>query len=93
MKLFNKTRERLADYGRIFLLGGPLGLAYVARQAWIARRMKTLRTCMDRERDLHRAHMVQLNDEMNQLISTQQGTNIAAAQFRAYCDKQARSNT
>ncbi len=91
MKLFKQTRERLADYGRIFLLGGPLGLAYVAKQAWISRRMKAVRTYMDRERELHRAHMAQLNAQMNQLISDQQGTNIAAAQFRAYCDKQAGS--
>lgn len=91
MKLFNQTRERLAACVRIFLLGGPLGLFYVAKQARIAQRLKTLRVYMDRETDLHRQNMVQLNHEMNQLISDQQGTNIAAAQFCAYCTKQAGS--
>lgn len=90
MKLFNSIRARLADIGQIFLLGGPLGLFYVARQARIARRLKTLRVYMDREKDLHRQHMAQLNHEMNEAISDQQGTNIAAAQFRTYCEKQAR---
>lgn len=89
MSLFDQTRERFLSVSRIFLLGGPLGLFYVGKQAWIARQMKRVRLYMDRERDLHRQHMAQLNQEMNDLISAQQGINIAAAQFQRYCEKQA----
>ncbi len=89
MSQFEKAREQFLMVSRVFLLGGPLGLFYVGKQAWIARQMKRVRLYMDRERDLHRQHMAQLNQELNDLISDQQGTNIAASQFRRYCEKQA----
>lgn len=89
MSLFDQTREQFLAVSRVFLLGGPLGLFYVGKQAWIARRLKRIRLYMDRERARHRQHMALLNQELNDLISDQQGTNIAASQFRMYCEKKA----
>lgn len=74
--------------GRTFMHYGPLGLFYAARQSWLAHRTRRLQICIDREKELHRAMVRNLNVEMNMLIGQQQALRVAAAHFFRYCEKQ-----
>lgn len=89
MSIFKHTRLVLAQYGRIFLLGGPVGVHYALKLQWLDWRQRQTMAMIDGEKDQHRHHLAQLNAQMNRLVSAQQGTRIAAAQFRLYCDKMA----
>ena len=96
MKLFNslraliaRTRVAVAHLTRPLLLGGPVGLFYTVKLWWLRRRTAYISVCIHREHELHRAHIAALNHELNELISAQQGTNIAAAQFWQWCAKKA----
>lgn len=61
--------------------GGPLGLAHVLREAWIAHRLHRISTLMERERALHRLHMSQLRAERDRLALHQVSTTQRAAAF------------
>lgn len=82
----------MRQYFRIFMFGGPVGLAYALKLARIKRRMRRVSAWIEREKETHREHLAALNAEMNRLVSEQQGTNIAAAQFQRYCEKMAGGN-
>lgn len=84
MHLF-KAAHRI---GRTFMHYGPLGLFYTARQAWLAHRTRRLQLFIDREKELHRAMVSNLNVEMNMLIGQQQALRVAAAHFFRHCEKQ-----
>lgn len=79
----------MRQYFQIFMLGGPVGLAYAIRLAWVERQLQQSQAWMDREKANHAAAVRGLRERTNQLVSRQQGLNIAASQFRAYCDKAA----
>lgn len=81
--------ERVRQIFQMFLLGGPVGIFYIARLAFLRWRMDRVSLYLDRERELHRHHVSALNHELNGLISTQQATNIAAGQFWRWCEKKA----
>lgn len=83
------VRHVLGKYARIFMFTGPVGLGYALKLAWIDRRMKHNRVCIEREQLMHRANLAALNHELNELVSAQQGTHIAAAQHWSWCHKQA----
>lgn len=84
MSLFKAARR----IGRTFMHYGPLGLYYTARHAWLARRTSRLQICIDREKELHRAMVRNLNVEMNMLIGQQQALRVAASHFFRHCEKQ-----
>lgn len=72
-----------------FLIGGPVGLWIVLRQAWLARQLRRTTERMDIERDVHRWHLASLRARQNELIGQQQALNITAIQFWHYCDRKA----
>jgi hypothetical protein len=84
MTLFNSLRYWL----RITLAGGPVGLAYVLRLAWLRRRIAYATTCLAREKEVHREQVAALNEEINQLIGRQYNANICAGQFWDWCQRQ-----
>ena len=64
---------------KALLLGGPLGLAHALREAYIARRIRRVAVCMDRERELHRMHMAQMRKELDALAQRQNSAAQRAA--------------
>ncbi len=84
MTLFNSLRQCL----RITLAGGPVGLAYAMRLAYLRRRITYATTCLQREKEVHRAHTAALNHEINELIGKEQSANICAGQFWDWCQRQ-----
>lgn len=66
---------------KTIVVGGPLGLAHALREAWIARRIRSTATLMDRERALHREHMAQLRAELDALCSRQISSTARATSF------------
>lgn len=61
--------------------GGPVGFAHALREAWIAHRLRRVRTLMDRERSLHRLHIAQLRAELDRLALRQVGITHRAASY------------
>jgi hypothetical protein len=72
---------------RTFLHYGPLGASYMVRDMLIARRLRSLAMCIDREKELHREMVRNLNTETNMLIGRQQALRVAASHFRRACDR------
>lgn len=64
-----------------YRLGGPVGLIYALRLAWLRHRLSQVARFRDRERDLHRQVMHQLDVELKALVDAQQRTHTAAADF------------
>lgn len=62
-------------------IGGPVGLAHVVREAWVARRIRRIAIYMDRERALHREHMDQLRAELDALQAQQISSTARATSF------------
>ncbi|MBX3588829.1 MAG: hypothetical protein KF796_19530 [Ramlibacter sp.] len=96
MKLFNSVRAAASrargGTHRLFqvvLLGGPVGVIYAAKLWWLRRRAAQISLYIHREHELHRASLASLNRELNAVIGAQQSTNVAAAQFWRWCDRQA----
>lgn len=96
MMLFNSARAHatrlggaVAQLAQPFLLGGPVGVFYAVKLAWLRARAARISLYIHREQELHRANLKALNHELNEVISAEQGANIAAAQFWRWCDKKA----
>lgn len=53
-------------YFRIFMLGGPTAVAYAIKLSWIQRRMARIQLLLDREHELHQAHLAELNEAREQ---------------------------
>jgi len=83
------AQARVQSALQAFLLGGPVGLYIVIRQARLERRIRDLSTQMDMERDLHRRHIAGMRHLQNDLIGRQQALNITAIQFWNFCDRKA----
>ncbi len=83
------TRTALRQARDVFMIGGPVGLWIVLRQAWLARQLRRTTQRMDIERDVHRWHLASLRARQNELIGQQQSLNITAIQFWNYCDRKA----
>ncbi|UCV00723.1 hypothetical protein [Acidovorax radicis] len=66
---------------KTIVIGGPVGLAHALREAWVARRVRSISTYMDRERDLHREHMAQLRAELDAMQAKQVSSTARAASF------------
>ena len=62
-------------------LGGPVAVAHVLRQAHLARRMKRVCLYIEREKELHRAHLKQLNHELLTLSIEQHNAEVQAARY------------
>jgi hypothetical protein len=75
----------LAGLGRTFMLGGPVGVWYTLKLAYLKWRLARVSIYIHREKELHREHERALSHELNELIGQQQSTNIAAAQFWNWC--------
>lgn len=75
--------------GNLYLVGGPVGLLYALKLAYIKRRQAQVVLYISREKELNRAHLAALNHELTQLVTEQQRTSVAAAQFWNWCEKKA----
>jgi hypothetical protein len=73
VKLFNTIRTAAQ--------GGPVGLVYALRLARNQRRIKDVGVFIDREKELHRAHMAQLAQELRDLVAEQDALNASAANY------------
>ncbi len=66
---------------KLFVGGGPVGVYYTLRLAYLRRRLARVSLLLTRERDLHREHLAALNYELNGLVADQQETHRAAAEY------------
>jgi hypothetical protein len=80
---------RARQYWQTFLLAGPVGIGYALRLARVQRRLHRTMSHIEREKEVHNQNLVYLRLQLNDLVGEQQALNVAAAQFRLYCDKQA----
>lgn len=76
-----KLSPAMRRYVHIFFSGGPVGLFYVLRLAWLRWRLVQVSTHLQAEKQLHRECLAQLAQEMTSLVDVEQRLNVAAAQF------------
>lgn len=79
--------KALKHYGRLFMHLGPLGVSLAVQDAWQSRRISKLSICIDREKELHRRMVANLNAEMNIAILRRASIRISATHFRRDCEK------
>lgn len=79
--------KHLKHYGRLFMHLGPLGVSLALQDAWHSHRINRLSTCIDREKELHRRMVANLNAEMNIAIGRRASIRISASHFRRACEK------
>jgi hypothetical protein len=84
-----RTHSAVQRVGHLYLVGGPVGVLYALRLALIKHRMATVAEYIVREKELNRTNLAALNHELTQLVTKQQGTSAAAAQFWSWCEKKA----
>lgn len=82
MKVSNTVRH----YARVFFKGGPVGLIYAIRLAWVRRRLDLATLMREGEKELHREHMLALDQQVRALASKQSELHIAAANYWQLCD-------
>jgi hypothetical protein len=76
-----RTVAAAGRLARVFAHGGPVGVVYALKLAYIKRRMVEVSTCIHRENELHRSNLSALNHELTALIDAHQSTIAAAGQF------------
>lgn len=84
MTLFKHAR----GFARTFWNYGPLGLYFTAKAVWLEHRVRRLQTCIDREKDLHRSMVRNLNTELNMALGQQHSIRVAAAHLIRHCQRQ-----
>ncbi len=82
MKLSNTLRH----HARIFFKGGPVGLIYAVRLAWVRRRLDLVTRMREGEKALHKEHMQELDHQVRALASKQSELHIAAANYWQLCE-------
>jgi hypothetical protein len=73
---------------RMFVHFGPIGLSHAVQDLYITWRLRRLAVFIDREKELHREMVRNLNHETNDLIGRQQALRVAASHFQRLCEKQ-----
>jgi hypothetical protein len=73
---------------RMFVHFGPLGASYALRDLLITWRLRRLATYIDREKELHREMVRNLNTDVNMLIGRQQALRVASSHLQRLCERQ-----
>src|SRR5688500_8653806 len=62
-----RAAASLRQFAQPFLLGGPVGVYYTLRLAWLRRRAAKVSAWMHQENEVHREHVRALNHELNEV--------------------------